>query len=91
MKVFVTGATGFIGSAVGVSDMLGPRPTLLGWARNGAAMVEPVRVGTGEPTDLPTLTASARFSGQGETGHACQAVKSATATVERVMRGMNHG
>jgi uncharacterized protein YbjT (DUF2867 family) len=63
MKVFVTGATGFIGSAV-VSELLAAGHSVVGLARNAEAAAKLEKAGAqahhGSLTDLDSLAAGAR-------------------------------
>ena len=63
MNIFVTGATGFIGSAV-VSELLGAGHSVLGLARNAEAAAKLARAGAeahyGDLADLDSLAAGAR-------------------------------
>ena len=63
MRIFVTGATGFIGSAT-VQDLLGAGHQVLGLARNDESAAKLARLGVetqrGDLTDLDSLVAGAR-------------------------------
>jgi nucleoside-diphosphate-sugar epimerase len=65
MRVFVTGATGFIGSAI-VQDLLGAGHRVLGLARNDASAAALADIGVeahrGDLTDTDSLVAGAKAS-----------------------------
>jgi nucleoside-diphosphate-sugar epimerase len=65
MKIFVTGATGFIGSAV-VSELLAAGHSVIGLARNAEAAAKLEKAGAeahhGSLTDLDSLAAGARLA-----------------------------